>query len=67
MCDRSATDAAQKLECINGICAVPPVTDAPTPTDPPADCSKQGIKCYDGDTSDYTAAECCNGVFTKFC
>ena len=63
MCDRSADDAADKLECIDGKCAKPPApTPAPPATDPPPACSKQGIKCYDGDTSDYTAAECCAGV-----
>merc|ERR1711868_40863 len=63
MCDRSAADAADKLECVDGKCAKAGAPTPPPPaTDPPPACSKQGIKCYDGDTSDYTTAECCAGA-----
>lgn len=59
MCDRTGND---KLECIDGTCAVPAATAAPGPAPAPAPaCSTKGVKCYDGDTADYvTDVTCCN-------
>ena len=64
MCDRTMT--ADKLECIDGTCAVPGTTTTPGPTSAPTTtpaCSKKGVKCYDGDTTDFvTGVTCCNVI-----
>jgi len=63
MCDR--TMATDKLECIDGLCAVPGATTSTVSTTsttaPP--CSGKGAKCYDADTANYVAGvTCCNGA-----
>jgi len=60
LCDRTGTDL---LECIDGKCAKPPPTPAPTqapdPTEAPV-CGGEGAKCRDGNT--YLETDCCNGA-----
>ena len=62
MCDRSAPEAENKLECVDGKCAKAGApTTAPETTTPPP-CSGNGGMCYDGATAE-VIGECCNGVF----